>query len=557
MFGSIRQFTTSFFLLLLAGTCLSFQAYSSTSLQDVEKDSTKIPMNWFNLDPDKDKVMGLGTDRAYSTLLKTKKSTPIIVAVIDSGVDIEHEDLKNKVWVNEDEIPGNGKDDDNNGYIDDVNGWNFIGGKDGRNVSEDTHELTRVYLKLKAKYGDKKEKEISGKNKEEYAFWQKVKGDFEKRYSTAKQNYAFYTQLQQSLGRFSRLLKAYLDTEELSRSQLEGIDSEDAVIVQAKSTLEMLLNNTPGDYTLDDISKEIDGALEHFKNQIEYAYNVEFNPRDIVGDTYENLKEKGYGNNDVEGPDAAHGTHVAGIIAADRNNDLGIKGIADNVRIMSIRAVPNGDERDKDVANAILYAVDNGAHIINMSFGKSYSPDKSVVDEAVAYAEKKGVLLVHAAGNSSKDIDIVDNYPNRQSAEEGVEAKNWLEIGASAWEENESFAGFFSNYGNKSIDLFSPGVRIRSTVPNNKYEVFDGTSMAAPAVAGVAALIWSYYPGLTALEVKEILKKSSRKLSKLKVNKPGTSEKIKFKELSMTGGLVSAYNALKMADTVQRKKRSN
>jgi len=287
--------------------------------------------------------------------------------------------------------------------------------------------------------------------------------------------------------------------------------------------------------------------VDHYATAVDFGYNVDFNSRSIVGDDPKNLYEKGYGNNDVEGPDARHGTHVAGIIGADRKNDVGIKGIADNVRIMSVRAVPNGDERDKDIANAILYAVDNGAQIINMSFGKSFSPQKEAVDKAVKYAESKGVLIIHAAGNDGDDLDKESNYPTKV-LKNGIEAKTWLEIGASSWGADGNFVGSFSNYGKKSVDLFAPGVQIYSTVPGNHYEDLQGTSMACPATAGVAALIMSYYPDLSADQVKTILKESTRKFDGLKVTKPGSAEEVPFAQLSATGGLVNAYEAVLLAE---------
>ena len=303
-------------------------------------------------------------------------------------------------------------------------------------------------------------------------------------------------------------------------------------------------------FELEEYLKQLKKGVDHYTTAVEYGYNLEFNSRSIVGDNPDNLYEKGYGNNDVEGPDARHGTHVAGIIGANRNNDLGIKGIADNVRIMSVRAVPNGDERDKDIANAILYAVDNGAQIINMSFGKSFSPQKEAVDKAVQYAESKGVLLIHAAGNDGDDLDKQPNYPTK-TLSNGTESKTWLEIGASSWGADENFVGSFSNYGKKSVDLFAPGVQIYSTIPNNEYEDLQGTSMASPATAGVAALLLSYFPELTADQVKNILKQSTRKFDGLKVTKPGSSEDVPFSQLSVTGGLVNAYEAVKLAETIK------
>lgn len=413
--------------------------------------SDDVTQDWFILDPEEDKVQGLSVEKAYSTLLKDKESKTVLVAVIDSGIDIDHEDLKGKIWINKKEVAGNGVDDDNNGYVDDVYGWNFIGGKEG-NVDQDTYELTREYVRLKAKYDGVQEKKISRKDKAEYEYWKSVKEAFENTYEDASQKYMFYANLQNDIIRYNKLLEGYLGVDTITYDLVKSINSPDSIVLSAKGMAMMIYNNAGTDVLFEDIAEELEGAVEHFGNQVKYAYNPEFDPRGLVGDDYANPYEKGYGNNDVIGPDASHGTHVAGIIAANRGNELGIKGIADNVKIMAIRAVPDGDERDKDVANAIIYAVDNGAQIINMSFGKGYSSHKEAVDKAIKYAESKGVLLVHAAGNSSENIDSESNFPTKKLSDKS-EATNWLEIGASSWGEGADFVGEFSNYGKNTVDV--------------------------------------------------------------------------------------------------------
>jgi cell wall-associated protease len=324
----------------------------------------------------------------------------------------------------------------------------------------------------------------------------------------------------------------------------------------------------------------------------------------LVGDNYADSNERNYGNNDVTGPDAKHGSHVAGIIGADRYNNIGIMGVANNVSIMAIRVVPTGDERDKDVANGIRYAVDNGAKVINMSFGKGYKWDKKVVDEAVKYAEEKGVLLVHAAGNDNLNNDTADVYPNKYY--EGAEfeayklankkpskpnfkpqlnnnngmqqrpgynkpaeikpitldsnkyklphAKNWITVGASTYKDDELLKADFSNYGKYNVDVFAPGFLINSSVPGSKYDVFDGTSMAAPVVSGLAALILSYYPNLTAVQVRDIIIKSVTKVNhKVKYkNDKGENIRVPFADICVSGGIVNAYNALKLAETYKK-----
>ena len=511
-----------------------------------------VPKDWFLRDPEQDKLQGVSAEKVYQTLLVGQPSRTVIVAVVDSGVDIDHEDLKSIIWVNEDEIPGNGVDDDKNGYIDDVNGWNFIGGATG-NVNEDTYELTREYVRLKKKFENAKDGKVPKKQRAEYEQYQKIKDKFEKLKAKNEQQYTLYKNLQDNVLLSVDTLKAILKTDSLTQQSLQEFTTSDPSLLFAKGFLLNMFKNIGPEDSIDDLLDQLQEAVDYFGVIVKFGYNENFDSRLIIGDNYSNPYEKNYGNNNVKGPDPEHGTHVAGIIAADRKNDIGIKGIADNVRIMSVRTVPNGDERDKDVANAIIYAVNNGAKIINMSFGKSFSPEKIVVDKAVKYAEQKGVLLIHAAGNDGEDIDEKKNFPSRYYSD-GKEAKNWLEIGASAWGSDEEFVGSFSNYGKKSVDFFAPGVEIYSTTPGNTYKNQSGTSMASPSTAGVAALLMSYFPELSYLEIKDILKKSTRKFDSLEVASPGGKGDVKFSDLSNTGGLVNAYEAVKMAQLVKNQR---
>lgn len=557
-----RGVRSGVFALLILAAGQSVAQQNNSPFQD----TVNIPRDWFLRDPESDHLQGVSVEKTYMTLLKGKPSKTVVVAVIDSGVDIEHEDLKDVVWTNEDEIAGNGIDDDKNGYIDDIHGWNFIGGKNG-NVNEDTYEVTREYARLKPIYENMDEKKVTKKNKAEYALWQRIKAKYDRDFKANKDQYDQYTQQYQlyvnaygTLNFCDSILSKSTGGKSISKSSLATIETPNDTIRFAKETLSKVLENVEGDIVVTEFLKELKEYLEqlkkgvdHYTTAVEYGYNLDFNSREIIGDNPADLYEKGYGNNDVEGPDARHGTHVAGIIGANRRNELGIKGIADNIQIMSVRAVPNGDERDKDVANAILYAVDNGARVINMSFGKSFSPHKEVVDKAVKYAESKGVLLIHAAGNDGDDLDKESNFPSRV-LQNGTEAKTWLEIGASSWGADQNFVATFSNYGKKSVDLFAPGVQIYSTIPNNDYEDLQGTSMACPATTGVAAILLSYFPDLTADQVKSILKQSTRKFDGLKVSKPGTAENVPFDQLSNTGGLVNAYEAVKLAETISKER---
>jgi cell wall-associated protease len=527
------------------------------------QDSTAVPKDWFLRDPETDKIQGMSVEKAY-TLLAGKPSKTVIVGVIDTGVDFNHEDLKDVIWVNEKEVAGNGIDDDKNGYIDDIHGWNFIGGANG-NVKQDTYELTREYVRLKSKYGDLNPKKVSKKMKADYDYWlfiqdrfTKYKAENETNYNSCVKQVNQYKQFLQNLSESIDLLKATYKLEKLSQPVIDTIKSANPKVRFARYIVGVIYDNEGPEANVENTAAELKRIVEHnsevcdnYKTAIDYGYNTEFNSRTIVGDDYSNLENRNYGNNDVKGTSSpTHGTHVAGIVAANRKNDIGMKGVADNVRIMAIRAVPSGDERDKDIANAIRYAVDNGARVVTMSFGKDYSPQKEYVDKAVKYAESKGVLLVHGAGNDNDDNDVKPGYPNRFYLDK-KEASNWLEVGASSWGADSTLTASFSNYGKKTVDLFAPGVKIYSTTPNNNYEELDGTSMACPAAAGVAALLMSYFPELTAAQVRTILDQSSRKFDNLLVKKPGTSELVSFTTLSISGGLINAYEAVKMAMEVK------
>ncbi len=508
--------------------------------------------NWFLLDPTTDRVPGISVTKTYKELLKDRKGQTVVVAVLDSGVDAEHEDLKGVMWVNKDEIPGNGIDDDKNGYVDDVHGWNFIGGKNGKNIHHDALEIARLAAYYGKKFENKNVSKLSKKEKKEYARYQKIKKELAEKKTELFQQSIGISMFKEAMGN----VKKHLGKKHISEKDLEGIETADEDVVQAVQMIKAVLAQG---VTLAELEKELSDVGDHFDNQLNYHYNPDYDPRaEIVGDNYNDPKQRNYGNNDVEGPDADHGTHVAGIIAATRHNGIGMDGIADNVRIMSVRCVPDGDERDKDVANAIRYAVDNGASIINMSFGKSYGWDKKIVDKAVRYAQKHDVLLVHAAGNDGKNNDKTDNFPNdtyqKRCLFGSKKADSWIEVGAANWKGGEELAANFSNYGKDNVDIFAPGVDIYSTTVDDNYNSFPGTSMASPMVAGTAALIRSYFPSLTAGQVKSILLGSAVP-QKQKVHKPGTGELVPMRELSTTGGILSAYEAIKLAARTKGKKK--
>ncbi len=526
---------------------------------------TKAPDNWFNLDPKENNVNGVSSDRVYNELLKNKKSQTVIVAVIDGGVDVNHEDLKAIIWTNPKEIPGNGIDDDGNGFIDDVHGWNFIGGKDGKNVNHETLEKTRVYASLRTKYANADSAKLTGKDLVEYKKYSKLKTEIQNELSEAQESLGQVESTRTIIMNALDALSAKLGNKAITKENLDSIkDGNDQMVTVGKNLMLRLISSGQDVSSIKTVKENLMGQIQeeadHFESKVKYQLNPDYDSRKlIVKDNYADSKEHIYGNADCTGPDPLHGTHVAGIIGAVRDNNLGIKGVADNVRIMSVRCVPDGDERDKDVANAIIYAVDNGASVINMSFGKGQSWDKATVDRAVKYARDHDVLLVHAAGNEGVNTNgFSNNYPNAKFENTGCfgkkTASTWIEVGALSWQKGEDEVAAFSNYGDKIVDVFSPGVDIKSTVPGNKYRDLSGTSMASPVTAGVAALLRSYFPELTAEQVKECIEKSVIKQD-FKVKKPGTDELVPFSTLSRTGGIVSAYEAVKIAQQMHGKKK--
>lgn len=518
-----------FSLALIAG--LGFNSFAQA-----QKD------NWHNLDLKTDSVFGVSTEKAYTELLKGKKSTPVIVGVLDGGVDIKHEDLLSVIWVNKKEIPNNGKDDDKNGYIDDVNGWNFLGSAKG-SVSHEALELTRVLRRDKAKFEGLTAETVKPADLPAFQQYQKAQADFDKQTNEAKNAVANISGLKNALDEMVKKM----GKENPTLTDFQNYTPQSDLEGRLKNIMVSQLKNSAYDAFY---KSQIVKGLEHYQDQLTYNLNMDFDPRaELVGDNYADSKQKNYGNNDVTGPDASHGTHVSGIIAADRTNDIGIKGVADNVKIMGVRSVPDGDERDKDVANAIRYAVDNGAKVLNMSFGKAYSWDKKTVDEAVKYAMSKDVLIVQAAGNDNKNLDVEKSFPDRRYEGGGI-ADSYIVVGASGSVDDKTLKADFSNYGKTTVDVFAPGVQIYSTVPGSKYEAYNGTSMASPVVAGLAALIREYYPKLKAKQVKDIILKSVVKVNHnvdLETGEGETPKSVPFSDLCITGGIVNTYNALKLA----------
>lgn len=499
----------------------------STPIENIDNTPLKVSeltetekQTWGHLDLIKDTIPGMSVDKVYNELLKGKAGKTVIVAVIDSGIDIEHEDLDGVVWTNTDEIPNNGKDDDNNGYVDDIHGWNFLG-----DAYDEQLEMTRILA-------------IGDTNNPDYA---RAKEDYDAEYAQTVQIKQNVDAMMQQIPPAQELLKKHLGKEDYTKEDVAKIQTEDQALAQAKNVQMFLYQR---DLTIDDIKD----AVNYYTEKLNFNLGKEFKGRK-TNDDINDLTDVGYGNGNVlpVKKDESHGTHVAGIIAAERNNGLGANGVANNVKIMSLRAVPNGDEYDKDIALAIRYAVDNGAQIINGSFGKDFSPHSDWVRDAIAYAGKNDVIFVHAAGNDSKNIDIEPNYPD-DNVNNGPEVSNtYITVGALAPKYGSEMVAGFSNFGKNNVDVFAPGAKIYSTVPENDYKTLGGTSMAAPAVAGIAALIRSYYPKLSAAQVKQIIIDSGLSIP-AKVVVGGKAEDVRpFSELSKSGKIANAYNALVMA----------
>lgn len=490
-------------------------------LTDAEK------KNWGHLDLERDTIPGMAIDRAYEEIIKNRKGKKVIVAVIDSGIDIDHEDLDDVIWINSDEIPNNGKDDDNNGYIDDIHGWNFLG-------EAYNEQLEYVRLLVSGDTSNPRYSEAKSLYDSEYQTWLGRKTQ--------------YDQIAKAVNNADQTLKKHLGKEDYTMEDVKAITSDDPQVVQA---VQIANNINASGISISEANEEIKSGLEQINERLNINLNKDLKGR-TTGDDINDVSDTAYGNGNVKNSVKTedHGTHVAGIIAAERNNKIGIDGVANNVELMVIRAVPNGDEYDKDIALAIRYAVDNGAQVINGSFGKSFSPHADWVRDAIVYASQNNVLIVHAAGNDSENVDKTPNFPDDNLNYKEV-SNNFIRVGSLTNDYGSKMVSGFSNYGKNNVDIFAPGSDIYSTLPENEYGFRGGTSMAAPGVAGVAALIRSYYPKLSAEQVKQVILESGLSLSNKVIVGGEASDVQSFSELSKTGKIVNAYNALILASKIK------
>lgn len=511
-------------------------------------------MTWYHEDFSSSNIYGVNTQNAYKYLdAKGLKPTPVIVAVLDSGVEVDHPGLKPNMWRNPNEVPGNGKDDDGNGYVDDIHGWNFLGGKNA-DVKVDNMEVTRIVKKYQSLFegpDSAKNKANQAKMPAEFDMYMKAKQIFTKKSIEARQGYETYKRINDLIPSMIAMLNGQnLTAQAVSAIKPTTQEQAMAVSVLGQLTGDPAVAGKSPTEVQTYLSKQIKDALDYFEPQAAQQYNLDYDPRaEIVGDNYDDYSERSYGNNHYEGPDAKHGTHVAGIIAGVPHGGEVQYGVGyKTAKIMTVRAVPDGDERDKDVANAIRYAVDNGARILNMSFGKPVSPGKDVVWDAFRYAESKGVLLVKAAGNENENIAenvyFPTNYKEVSDAKPFI--NNMIVVGAST-NDNEFLRAGFSNYNQKMVNVFAPGDKIYSTVPDGKYEYLQGTSMASPVVAGAASILLAYMPGLTPAQIIEALVTTSNKSS---VNAMlSSNENNRFDLISEAGGVIDVRKAAEYAYT--------
>lgn len=533
-------YISAFALLALVGCGASKQVSNNSGLLAISaplniKKNAALTENelqrWSHLDIVTDTIPGMSVDKAYAELLKGKKGIPVIVGIVDSGVDIEHEDLKSVLWTNKREIAGNGIDDDKNGYIDDIYGWNFLG-----NSTKENLEYERI---------------IKNKSLVDEKTYQAAKALNDKKVADATAAKARFEQMLASLNEGDATLKKYFGKPVYTIEEVNAIVSQEPQTQKSKAAMQQMFSfGMPLAELKVALQKQLDDQISLINGD-----HLKTDYRKIVGDNPNDINDTKYGNNNVMGPDKneiLHGTHVAGIVAQTRANVLGGDGVANNVQILTVRAVPDGDEYDKDIALGIRYAVDNGAKVINGSFGKSFSPQKQWVYDAIKYAEKMDVLIVHAAGNDAKDIDYNDNFPNDSDDKVTEFADNLITIGALNYEYGNKVVARFSNIGKINVDVFAPGVKIYATTPNNTYKYLQGTSMAAPNAAGVAALIRSYYPKLSAKQVKYILMDSGIAITTDVIVGGKPNDTRSFTTLSKSGKIVNAYNALLMAEKMSK-----
>jgi cell wall-associated protease len=550
----MKIITIMFLSFLITGCSVSQNTPIQVSNNIISKKLTKEEkINWQHRDIIKDTIAGISLERATEELLNNKEGDTIIIAIIDSPIDTEHEYLKNNIWTNTKEIANNGIDDDGNGYIDDIHGWNFMGNSKGENSIYSNMEFTRILKKHEPLFKTKPLHEI--KDKEKYKLYEKALKSYDSMVKYSNEQKEYFTMIHTSYYDAEKKISNYFSNNNYSITQLDSLKllhPKDTTLQSAILRMSNFKEYFGKDY--------IDQNYNLFTNHVNILFNKNHNDRETIGDDAENINDINYGNNIINHnvDILTHGTLVSGTMVVSETIKNEVQGVLVNAKIMPLCISGYGNEHDKDIALAVRYAVDNGAKVINMSFGKMFSLHKKWVFEAFKYAEEHNVLIVSSAGNNSLDLSKVNNYYPNDNVNNGKEvSSNFLLVGTSSYRTNERLASSFSNYGKTDVDIFAPGIFIYTTTVNNKYEFQRGTSMSASITSGVAALIFSHYPNLSAAEVKQIIMESGVSFD-IMVNKPSTSkekELVPFSSLSKSGKIVNAYNALLMAEKVSKKKK--
>ncbi len=517
---------------------------------------------WHWKDLEKDGVHGVSLFKAQQLLTDLKlKPTPIIIAILDGGIDTAHLQIKPLLWNNPKEIPGNALDDDQNGYIDDVHGWNFLGNAAGENINKASDEKSRIYHRYKNEFKQDKIDSVSwdAKKKQDFYSWQQAAAEIVFSEDDAA-NLSFIKMARNAVVKMGLILIREIEDTNFTTEQLEAYQpigklTADTKISYLRTMQALGIDRMSGHHSI------VEDLNDYIAGKDQSAVSIDTPPEDlrkkITQDQYENFNDQYYGNNNITGPNAKHGTHVAGLAAGIVDTNFTKSNFSNPIQIMGVRVVPDGDEYDKDVALGIRYAVNNGAKVINMSFGKSFSPEQAWVDSAIRYAASKDVLIIHSAGNESYDLNNKSVYPSPYSNVFKDKASNMITVGASSDPViAESILTDFSNYGNKIVDVLSPGNKIFSSLPNQAFGFLNGTSMSAPILSHIAALVRAYFPKLSATEVKAILLQSNWKPndSDALFPIPQTDQSIKLTDISVEGGIINAALSIQNAILFQRKK---
>ena len=562
-----------YFLLLMASACISVA--DAQLIKQNEEQKKQADLDWYNCSFDKDGVYGAEVNKAYDFLKGKKIKKRPVVALIGSGMDIEHEDLKQAIWVNPKE-KADGKDNDKNGLVDDINGWNFLGGKDGQVMEATMREGDREFLRLKDKYADyifdgkNYNKVIDGKltkvadpeNIEEYNYYRNQvlpESPMAGTYSGWQLTYV----LKAYADKFDQMMKERFPGKELTEADFSICYDPKAPRDSLSEVSFMMCAMGFGVYKTDKwetVYAGIKSGAQIEQAKAEYERKVgQFGAdgrKDIIGDNYLDINDNKYGNNVLLTADAAIGTMEAGISVAKRENGLGGNGIMDQAEIMTLRVAANGEPYLKDIALAIRYAVDHQADIIMLPVQNTLYPEdqKKWISEALEYAESKGVFCVTPAWEGAQDLAVETYYPNRWMTGK-KELTNLMVVCSSDKNGNPSMN---SNYGAKEVDLYAPGMEIYSTYTGDTYQSGTGLGLAAATTVGVAALIKAYYPHLTGTQIRNILLETvtSRKDAEVEkgivVDGKPTQDLFLFGDLCLSGGIINAYQAVVAADKLAK-----